>query len=256
MTRARKPSWILICASVRRRAGQPSTPVSICRRSSRWRWQAASSIACRRRPTKARSPPPSRPTSISSGWIARSRWNSAAPICCAPERTLTPDGLAWRRCSVPPASSPQASAARSWSASSSAAIKARSPSRSRPRRSCALTRRRPGADVEEHRFAIVAKIDAQPPAARPQRAAPRTDGDRARSSFISSDFNFESIICLVTSGHKPALPIPVCPASVSISTTSQLKNRKGACESSWKGNALNGVAKMVSLVFTGPFPLV
>src|SRR5680860_173143 len=66
-------------------------------------------------------------------------------------------------------------------------------------------------------------------------------------------FNLLSIICFVISGDKPALPIPMVPSSVSISTTNQLKKRNGACESFWNGNKLKGVAKTVSPVLTGPF---
>ncbi len=50
-------------------------------------------------------------------------------------------------------------------------------------------------------------------------------------SPTTSGASFESTINRVTSGLSPALPIPVMPASVSTSTTSQLKNRNGACAS-------------------------
>ena len=75
-------------------------------------------------------------------------------------------------------------------------------------------------------------------------------------SFISSDFNFESIICLVISGHKPALPMPVCPASVSISTTSQLKKSKRRLRIILERQCTQRRSKNGITCFYRPLPLV
>ena len=127
-----------------------------------------------------------------------------------------------------------------------------------------------GPAAEQHEHRLIADVTLDVPqsdvdgADRGQHGALATEGDRRSVHLLEQVLRVERILAdktgaslpstsaLQMSGHSPALPRPTSPSSVSISTTSQLKKRNGACASFWNGSALSGVAKTVSSIFTGP----